>query len=128
MARLKGLINNSDGAGGGRLETLVTSDRYLKVQATRTLGTDEIEFLVNPDDKVITFISRRVDDPAGNDFGANRNRLDELRRKSGGVFGIMGEEYASADAGPRETVLGQFQAFYGLRSGSGYEDLLLDDN
>ena len=95
MARLKGLISSDD-----KLETLEQSDRYLKVKATRNLGTDEIEFLVNPEDKVITFISQRVDDPEGGDFGANRKRLDDLRKKSKGIFGVMGEEYSSADTVP----------------------------
>ena len=122
MARLKGLVSSDP-----KLEIVAQSDRYLKVKATRNLGVDEIEFLINTDDKVITFISKRVDDPEAGDFGANRKRLDELRKKSQGVFGVMGQEYASADTAPRENALGQLKAFYGLRSGSGYEDLLLDD-
>ena len=121
MARLKGVISSDP-----KLETIVQSDRYLKVKGTRNLGTDEIEFLINPDDKVVTYISKRVDDPDAGDFGANRKRLEELRKKSG-VFGVMGQEYSSADAAPRENAFGQLKAFYGLRSGRGYEDLLLDD-
>ena len=121
MARLKGVISSDP-----KLEIIVQSDRYLKVKGTRNLGTDEIEFLINPDDKVVTYISKRVDDPDAGDFGANRKRLEELRKKSG-VFGVMGQEYSSADAAPRENAFGQLKAFYGLRSGRGYEDLLLDD-
>lgn len=122
MARLKGVVNSDP-----KLEIVGQSDSYLKVQGTRNLGTDEIEFLINPEDKVITFISKRVDDPDGGDFGSNRKRLDELRKKSNGVFGVMGEEYLSADTAPRENAIGQLKAFYGLRSGGGYEDLLLSD-
>lgn len=121
MARLKGLINSDS-----KLEILQQSDRYLKVKGTRNLGTDEIEFLVNPHDKVVTFVSQRIDDPEASDFGANRKRLEEMRKKS--PFGVMGQEYLSADTAPRENALGQLKAFYGLRSGSGYEDLLLDDD
>jgi len=122
MARLKGLVSSDP-----KLEVLSQSDLCLRVRGTRNLGTDEIEFLINPNDKVITFISKRVDDPDGGDFGANRKRLDELRKKSNGLFGVMGQEYSSADTAPRENALGQLKAFYGLRSGGSYEDLLLGD-
>eukprot|EP00977_Amphora_coffeiformis_P003645 scaffold710_cov171-Amphora_coffeaeformis.AAC.14 len=122
MARLKGVVSSDP-----KLEVMGQSDLYLKVRGTRNLGTDEIEFLINPNDKVITFISKRVDDPDGGDFGANRKRLDDLRKKSNGVFGVMGQEYSSADTAPRENAFGQLKAFYGLRSGGGYEDLLLGD-
>lgn len=123
MARLKGVISSDP-----KLEIIGQgADRSLKVKATRNLGaTDEIDFLINPTDSVITFISRRTDDEDGGDFGANRKRLEELRRKAQ-VFGIMGQEYSSADTAPREGAFGQLKAFYGLRSGGGYEDLLLDD-
>ena len=61
------------------------------------------------------------------DFGANRKRVEELRKKSGGVFSLMGEGLMTADsyeggaAGKRNGFGGQLKAFYGLNSGQGYE-------
>lgn len=122
MARLKGVIQSDT-----KLETLAQADRYLKVRGTRNFCVDEIEFLINPEDRVITFVSRQVDGPDATDFGANRKRLDELRRKAQ-VFGVMGQDFATADASPKEGALGQLKAFYGLQSGKGFEDLFLDED
>ena len=38
----------------------------------------------------------------------------------------MGGGLNSADTAPREGVVGQLKAFYGIRSGTGFEDTLLD--
>ena len=56
----------------------------------------------------------------------NGNGWDDLKRRIG-VFQNMGEEFASADSAPREGPFGQLKAFYGLQSGSGYEDILLNE-
>jgi len=120
MARIKGAIS-MDKSLTIRRET----DTYLKVAATRSFNNDELEFLINPVDNVITFRSQQVDGPSVPDFGANRKRLDNLR-KSARVFGVMGEEFETADAAPREGALDQLKAFYGLRSGQGYEDVVLE--
>ena len=101
---------------------------YLKVEAKRSdlFGSvDEIEFIINPSDEVVTFRSASNNDK--NDLGANKRRLEEIRKRTG-IFGIMGEGLDSADSktmgekgyGP----LGQLKAFYGLQSGAGYEDVL----
>ena len=119
MARLKGAISVDKS-----LSIQKETNNYLKVTATRKFNTDEIEFLINPSDNVITFRSRQVDGPSSvPDFGANRKRLDELRRAA--KFGVMGEEFDTADVAPREGALGQLKAFYGLgSSGEGFEDVI----
>ena len=118
LARLKGLV-----ASDPSLALVASSDKALRVKATRPLGAvDQIDFVVNAADSVVTFISQRVDDPEGADFGANRQRLEALRQQAKGVFGVMGGTVA-----PREGGLGQLKAFYGLQSGAGFQDVLLDD-
>lgn len=101
---------------------------YLRVRAARNFCMDEIEFVVNPADRVITFRSQQIEGPDNvSDFGANRKRLDELRKRTG-VLDVMGAEFDSADSGPREGTVGQLKAFWGLQSGGGYESILLDDD
>ena len=106
---------------------------YLRVKATRNFATpnfaaDQIEFLIRPDDRIVLFRSQQIDGPTSlSDFGANRKRLDELRKRTK-ILKVMGAEFSSADAGPREGVGGQLKAFWGLQSGSGYESILLGDD
>ena len=97
-----------------------------KVQAKRIGGViDELEFVINESDKVVTYVSSANSDSS--DFGANKKRLEEIRKRAG-IFGKMGENMNSADSasysekgyGP----LGQLKAFYGLQSGGGFEDVL----
>jgi len=125
MARLKGAVTAA--TSSDNMSILTETDNYLKVSATRNFNTDEIEFLINPADSAITFRSRQVDGPAAvSDFGANRNRLDRLR-KSAKVFGVMGDDFGTADAvAPRESAFDQLKAFYGLQFGEGFEDVVLD--
>jgi uncharacterized protein (DUF1499 family) len=120
-ARLKGAIQVDN-----TLSLIKEEEKYLKVQATRAFSTDELEFVINSADQVITFRSTQVDGPDNlGDFGANRKRLEEIRTRAG--FQLMGAEFESADLAPRENAVGQLRAFYGLYSGSGYEDVLLGD-
>jgi uncharacterized protein (DUF1499 family) len=121
MARLKGAVSTDI-----KLEVVEQKENYLKVKAIRNFAIDELEFLVNPVDRVITFSSQQVEGPDIGDFDGNRKRLDELKRRAQ-VFRAMGEEYGSADNAPREGALGQLKSFYGLGSGTGYEDILLDE-
>ena len=128
MARLKGLV-----ASDPTLELISESTNYIKIRTPRGLVTDEIEFLVNADDKVVTFKSGEVlgEDATSatiSDFGANRKRLEDLRKKSN-VFGVMGDGLtADSYAGGRGTgPLGQLKAFYGLQSGKGFEEVFEDD-
>ena len=126
MARLKGAIVSDSSC------EIIQQDGYdrLLVQAKRggadVFGTtDELEFVVNDADKVVTFRSAAPNDSP--DFGINKRRLDDIRKRAG-IFGIMGESMNSADSftddqkgyGP----LGQLKAFYGYQSGAGYEDVL----
>lgn len=97
---------------------------YLRLQATRNFASDTLEFVV--DDGIIRFTSLQTEGPDLNDFGAQRKRLDEIRQRSR-VFSSMGAEFETADNAPREGALGQLKAFYGIRSGKGFEDIILED-
>ena len=65
--------------------------RYVRVEARSAIpitGTDDIEFLINPIDKIITYrTNSREVAMAGpqviSDGGSNKNRLDIIRRKLG---------------------------------------------
>ena len=123
MARLKGAIVSTDTSMVIEQEAA----NYLRVKAPRNFATDQIEFLINPADHVITFRSEQVQGPSDiSDLGANRKRLEDLRRKAQ-VFGVMGQDMygegtVTADAAAKEGVLGQLKAFYGLQSGEGFEE------
>ena len=143
MARLKGAIQNV--APNAEMEVVVppqqsTADNrdtttttqqqqqppVLRVTVTRSFSTDELMFVLNPADHVVTFMSRQIDGPDVSDFGAQRKRLEEIKKKMG-IFqsssdSSSNEEYA------REGPLGQLKAFYGIQSGAGFEDLLLDED
>lgn len=124
MARLKGVLVSDPSL---TVEEVVPN--YIRVSAVRGLVTDELEFLVNEQDKVVTFRSAEKGDGASlSDFGLNRKRLEELRKKAS-IFGVMGEgltadsiEGSARGGGP----LGQLKAFYGLQSGQGFEDVFED--
>jgi uncharacterized protein (DUF1499 family) len=118
VARLRGAI-----ASDSSMMLLVDHPNYLKAHASRNFYTDELEFVVNETDEVVTFRSSQVSGPMVSDFNANRKRLDEIRVKA--RLGIMGQEYELADPSS-EGPLGQLKAFYGLQSGEGFEDINLD--
>jgi uncharacterized protein (DUF1499 family) len=119
LARLKGVVQSDSS-----MQLLEEAPRYLKVKAIRGLSTDELEFLVNDKDNVVTFRSAETGEPSVSDFGANRSRLDSIRKK-GNVFGVMGEGLTadSFEGGRGSGPLGQLKAFYGLQSGEGFEDV-----
>ena len=123
FARLKGAI-----AADSSLEIVEKEDLALTVRADRKFAVDEIQFRVNPTDRVITFRSQQVDGPESvSDFGTNRKRLDDIRKRIG-IVNVMGAEMASADAGPREGVSAQLKAFWGFQSGGGFESVLMDED
>ncbi|GAX16662.1 hypothetical protein FisN_23Lu212 [Fistulifera solaris] len=100
-------------------EILERSDTSLKAKSTRNFGAvDEISFEVNDADRVIAITSQQVDGPELNGLAGQKNRLREIQLKAG--F-LGGEEV------PREGALGQLKAFYGLQSGSGFEDVFLEE-
>ena len=71
LARIKGAVGTDP-----LLSIVEQSDKYLRVRATRNFATDEVVFVVNPDDHVITYSSRQVDGlDYSSDFGAQRKRL-----------------------------------------------------
>ena len=123
MARLKGVLISDSSYNVEQ----VTTD-YIRVSTVRGLVTDELEFRINEQDKVVTFRSaEKGDAPSVSDFGLNRKRLEELRKKAG-VFGVMGEGLTadSFEGGGGGGPLGQLKAFYGLQSGKGFEDVFED--
>lgn len=126
MSRLKGSVVADSSC------QIVQQDgnQYLKVEAKRTdlfSTIDELEFAINPTDQVVTFRSLASNDSP--DFGINKKRLEEIRKRAG-IFGVMGEYMNSADSASSSErgygPLGQLKAFYGLQSGGGFEDVVLE--
>lgn len=126
MSRLKGSIVADPSC------QIVQQDgnQYLKVEAKRNdlfSTIDELEFVINDKDQVVFFRSRASNE--NTDFGINKKRLEDIRKRAG-IFGVMGEFMNSADSasiGQRGNgPLGQLKAFYGLQSGGGFEDVVLE--
>jgi uncharacterized protein (DUF1499 family) len=130
MARLKGAI-----VADPLCDILHQDDNdHLVVSAKRNGDVfgivDELEFVINGADQVVTFRSSAPTDTTTPDFGQNRKRLEDIRKRAG-IFGIMGESLNSADSvsegakgyGP----VGQLKAFYGLQSGGGFEDVFREN-
>ena len=96
FARLKGLIKSDPSF------TLSESDEaamYMKVDVQRTfIGQVAMEFLVKGDDKLVIFKSYEEEESGISDFGANKKRREDLRKKSGGVFSLMGEGLGTVDS------------------------------
>ena len=75
------------------------SQGYLKLDVQRTTTIDTMEFLVNGDDKVVLFKS--AEKGGGSivpDFGANKKRVEALRKSSDGIFTVMGSGLGTADS------------------------------
>ncbi|KAL3912961.1 MAG: hypothetical protein SGILL_006681 [Bacillariaceae sp.] len=129
MSRLKGAVVADSSCEIMQQE----GNQYLVVQAKRPADifgtTDKLEFVVNAADQVVTFRSSAPPESTSTDFGLQRKRLDEIRKRAG-IFGVMGENMNSADSvstGERGNgPLGQLKAFYGLQSGGGFEDVLAE--
>lgn len=105
--------------------TLSEPPSKLSVEIDRSFPRqDEVRFSILPDDKVITFISKEKDDEALlPDFGFQKTRLAQIREAAG--FTEMGSSIGSSDtAGKKESFKTQLKSFYGLQSGSGWEDVL----
>lgn len=144
LGRLKGVIasdatltlvdqqqqfGSSSSSSSDKKSSLATTFYSCKVRAVRNFCTDEIEFVINPVDRVVTFRSQQIEGPDSvSDFGANRKRLDEIRKRMGNILTVMGADFASADSGPREGTVGQLKAFWGFQSGGGFESVLLDQD
>jgi hypothetical protein len=83
-----------------------------------------LEFLVNSQDKVVTFRAEQDGEPSVSDFGAIRKQLDSIRQR--GKFGVMGQGVTADTAPSKNGPLGQLKAFYGLQSGQGFEGVFDD--
>ena len=100
----------------------------MKILVERTFAVQDVmEFIIKPSDSVVLFTTSEVlkdgssASDAVSDLGANRSRIEALRKKSG-IFVPMGANLGSADNGKRLGVLGQLKSFYGIQSGEGFED------
>lgn len=131
FARIKGVLKSDD----AYVVTEVDDEaRYIRAYAKRiTVDSDEVEFLVKGDDKVVLFRSTARKNGSVSDFGANRKRIDDIRKK-GAVFDLMGggltaDSYGGGGAASRGNgPLGQLKSFYGLQSGAeGFESYYEED-
>ena len=128
-ARIKGVLKSDD----SYVITEVDDEaRYIRAYAQRiSIDQDEIEFLVKDDDKVVVFKSAERKEGVP-DFGANRKRIDDIRRK-GAVFDLMGngltaDSFEGGGAAARgNNALGQLKAFYGLQSGTGFQSVFVEE-
>ena len=134
FARIKGVLKSDD-------QFVITEvddeQRYIRAYAKRiTVDSDEVEFLVKGDDKVVlyrSFARKNAAGPSVSDFGANRKRIDMIRKK-GAVFDLMGggETADSFDGGGAAQrgngPLGQLKSFYGLQRGTGFESVFEEDD
>ena len=120
QARLKGVF----AVDPSIYKDLYEEKGFLRVNAVRGLAVDQLEFIIDEKDKLVRLRSGELtNDPSPiSDFGANRRRLDSIRKEAG-VFEVMGGSYDSIEArgtGP----VGQLKAFYGLQSGDGFKEVL----
>lgn len=134
FARIKGVLKSDD-------QFVITEvddeQRYIRAYAKRiTVDSDEVEFLVKGNDKVVlyrSFARKNAAGPSVSDFGANRKRIDMIRKK-GAVFDLMGggETADSFDGGGAAQrgngPLGQLKSFYGLQRGTGFESVFEEDD
>jgi len=134
FARIKGLMASDP------TYTVVEIDvdtLYLKADVQRNaLIQDTLEFLIKGDERVVLYKSSEKGNNGSetgvvSDFGANRKRMEALRKK-GGIFDIMGSRLGSADSyeggagGEANSFFGQLKSFYGYQSGEGFEDVLAE--
>lgn len=124
-ARLKGVIASDSSLQ--QIEDTDTDDFFIRVQASRNGGVfkDQIEFSINPVDKVITFRCEQEGEPSISDFGAIRKQMDSIRQRAS-IFTVQGQGYAADTLPSQNGPLGQLKAFYGLQSGKGFEDVYED--
>ena len=129
FARIKGVLKSDD-------SFVITEEdddaRYIRAYAKRIAGRDEVEFLVKGDDKVVLFRSTAPKNGSVSDFGANRKRIEDIRKR-GAVFDLMGggltaDSYDGGGAASKgNNPWGQLKAFYGLQSGEGFESVFEEE-
>lgn len=132
FARIKGVLVSDDAFV---ITEVDDTARYVRAYAKRlaSVNRDEVEFLVRGDDKVVLYRSTARLNGSVSDFGANRKRIDDIRRR-GAIFGLQGDGL-TADSlnGGGETnrnngPWGQLKAFYGFQSGEGFEKLFDEED
>jgi uncharacterized protein (DUF1499 family) len=132
ISRLKGVVASDQTLSIVESTKVSTSDNYFfRIRAARNVCNDELEILINPNDRVITFRSQQVDGPDSvSDFGANRRRLEDIRKRLNVVTILGGGENADyyRNGESSEGITGQLKAFWGFQSGGGFESILLDDD
>jgi uncharacterized protein (DUF1499 family) len=108
---------------------------FLRFRAARNVCTDEIEILINSNDRIITFRSQQIEGPENiSDFGSNRHRLEDIRKKLKVVtiLGSNGNDSINDNNNNNnessEGLSGQLKAFWGFQSGGGFESILLDED
>ena len=132
ISRLKGIIASDQTLSVVDSTKVPSGDNYFfRIRAARNVCNDEIELLINPNDRVITFRSQQVDGPDSvSDFGANRRRLEDIRKRLKVVTVLGGGEntdyYSNGES--TEGLTGQLKAFWGFQSGGGFESILLDED
>ncbi|CAB9528835.1 expressed unknown protein [Seminavis robusta] len=122
-ARLKGVVASDSALDIVKKESEGDGKSlYFEIKSTRSaIFNDNLQFIINPQDKVVTFRAEQDGEPAVSDFGAIRKELESIRTRC--KFGVMGQG-VSADSMPSQNgPIGQLKAFYGLQSGKGFEDV-----
>ena len=134
ISRLKGVVASDQTLSVIDSTKVPSGENYFfRIHAARNICRDEIELFVNPNDRVITFRSQQIDGPDSvSDFGANRRRLEDIRKRLkvvtvlGGGGGENGDYYSNGES--TEGLGGQLKAFWGFQSGGGFESILLDED
>lgn len=124
FARIKGVLKSDESFV---ITEVDDNARYVRAYAKRiVVDADEVEFLVKGDDSVVLFRSSARKNGSVSDFGANRKRIDSIRKR-GAVFDLMGggmtaDSYDGGGAASKgNNPWGQLKAFYGLQHGTGFE-------
>ena len=125
FARLKGAISAERSM---EIKEIDAEDKYIKFEVSRGLSRNIGELLIKDSDKVVTFkVEEEVGGGSFAELGGVRSVLETIR-KSSGVFEVMGggmtaDSYGDVSMGRGGGVKGQLKAFWGLQSGSGYEEV-----
>lgn len=137
IARLKGAIIEIDSKYNSIVESSYQNndnnnkDYYIKAIVKRNLVVnDEIELIIDPIDNAVRYKIQQIDGPETliNTLKEQRQLLELIRSRVKGLE-LMGSNVDSADSAlliKPEGIIGELSSFFGLQSGSGYEDTLLE--
>jgi uncharacterized protein (DUF1499 family) len=102
IGRLKGVLETDSQL---TITENVDNKYFIVNYARNPFTTDEIIFLLNAPDNVITYKISQIEGPENvSDFGQQRKKLEEIRKRTA-VLGLMGSEYDSADSQLKQGVL-----------------------